>query len=48
MRRLSTGRVMKFNQLKALLAVAKAGSIQEAARLMHLTQPALSKNLLRN
>lgn len=36
---------MKLNQLKALVAVAKAGSIQEAARLMHLTQPALSKSI---
>lgn len=36
---------MKFNQLRALLAVASAGSIQEAARLMHLTQPALSKSI---
>jgi LysR family transcriptional regulator, regulator of abg operon len=36
---------MKFNQLRALLAVARAGSIQEAARLMHLTQPALSKSI---
>lgn len=36
---------MKLNQLRALVAVAKAGSIQEAARLMHLTQPALSKSI---
>lgn len=36
---------MKLNQLKALVAIARAGSIQEAARLMHLTQPALSKSI---
>ncbi len=36
---------MKFNQLRALVAVANAGSIQEAARLLHLTQPALSKSI---
>lgn len=36
---------MKLNQLNALVAIAKAGSIQEAARLMHLTQPALSKSV---
>jgi LysR family transcriptional regulator of abg operon len=36
---------MKLNQLRALVAIAKAGSIQEAARLMHLTQPALSKSI---
>jgi LysR family transcriptional regulator of abg operon len=36
---------MKLNQLRALVAIAKAGSIQEAARLLHLTQPALSKSV---
>lgn len=36
---------MKFNQLKALLAIADAGSIHEAARLLHLTQSALSKSI---
>lgn len=36
---------MKFNQLKALLAVADAGSIHEAARQLHLTQSALSKSI---
>jgi len=36
---------MKFNQLKSLAAVAKAGSIQRAASEMHLSQPALSKSI---
>lgn len=36
---------MKFNQLKALLAIADAGSIHEAARQLHLTQSALSKSI---
>jgi LysR family transcriptional regulator, regulator of abg operon len=36
---------LKLNQLKALVTVAKAGSILEAARLMHVTQPALSKSI---
>lgn len=36
---------MKFNQLRALAAVAKAGSIQAAARELHLSQPALSKSI---
>ncbi|MDF3838013.1 LysR substrate-binding domain-containing protein [Cupriavidus basilensis] len=34
---------MKLNQLRALAAVAESGSIQEASRILHLTQPALSK-----
>lgn len=34
---------MKLNQLKALLAIADAGSIHEAARMLHLTPSALSK-----
>lgn len=34
---------MKLNQLRALAAVAETGSIQEASRILHLTQPALSK-----
>jgi LysR family transcriptional regulator of abg operon len=37
---------MKLHQLRALVAVSNAGSIQEASRLMHLTQPALSKSIL--
>ena len=36
---------MKLNQLRALITVAKAGSIREAAMQMHLTQPALSKSI---
>lgn len=36
---------MKLHQLQALVAVANAGSIQEAARSMHLTQSALSKSI---
>lgn len=36
---------MKLNQLKALLAVAQAGSIQEGAKVLHLTQSALSKSI---
>lgn len=36
---------MKLNQLKALIAVADAGSIQEGAKLLHLTQSALSKSI---
>jgi LysR family transcriptional regulator of abg operon len=34
---------MTLTQLRALLAVARAGSIQEAARLTHVSQPAVSK-----
>ncbi len=34
---------MKLHQLRALAAVADAGSIQEASRVLHVTQPALSK-----
>ncbi|MGO4811048.1 LysR substrate-binding domain-containing protein [Cupriavidus sp. 2MCAB6] len=34
---------MKLNQLRALAAIADTGSIQEASRILHLTQPALSK-----
>ncbi|MGT2490533.1 helix-turn-helix domain-containing protein [Cupriavidus basilensis] len=29
--------------MRALAAIADTGSIQEASRLLHLTQPALSK-----
>lgn len=36
---------MKLNQLRALLAVAQAGSIHEAARTLHLTQPAVTRAL---
>lgn len=34
---------MKLQQLRVLLAVAQNGSIHEAARSLHITQPALSK-----
>jgi DNA-binding transcriptional LysR family regulator len=34
---------MKLHQLRALAAVAETGSIQEASRVLHVTQPALSK-----
>jgi len=36
---------MKLNQLRALVTVAETGSIQEASRLLHVTQPALSKTI---
>jgi LysR family transcriptional regulator, regulator of abg operon len=36
---------MKLNQLRALLAVAHAGSIHEAARTLHLSQPAVTRAL---
>lgn len=36
---------MKLHQLRALAEVARAGSIQRAARAMHVSQPALSKSI---
>ncbi len=36
---------MKLHQLRVLLAVAEHGSIHEAARALHISQPALSKRL---
>lgn len=36
---------MKFHQLRALISVAECGSIHEASRELHLTQPAVSKAL---
>ena len=36
---------MKLQQLRVLLAVAQHGSIHEAARSLHTTQPALSKTI---
>ena len=33
---------MKLHQLRALVAVARSGSIHEAARTLHLTQPAVT------
>jgi len=34
---------MKLHQLRILLAVAQHGSIHEASRSLHISQPALSK-----
>ncbi|SFM62518.1 LysR family transcriptional regulator [Variovorax sp. OV329] len=34
---------MKLHQLRALVAAARAGSIHEAARSLHLTQPAVTR-----
>ncbi|NKJ50675.1 hypothetical protein CIC12_28915 [Burkholderia sp. SG-MS1] len=36
---------MKLNQLRALVAISETGSFHEAARNLHLTQPALSKTI---
>lgn len=36
---------MKLHQLRALLAICESGSIQEASRLLHISQPALSKGI---
>ncbi|KWF72025.1 LysR family transcriptional regulator [Burkholderia pseudomultivorans] len=36
---------MKLHQLRALVAVARSGSIHEAARTLHLTQPAVTRSL---
>jgi DNA-binding transcriptional LysR family regulator len=36
---------MKLHQLRALVAVASSGSIHEAARALHLTQPAVTRAL---
>jgi LysR family transcriptional regulator of abg operon len=36
---------MKLHQLKALVAVYESGSIQDAARTLHVSQPALSKSI---
>lgn len=36
---------MKFHQLRAALAVSECGSIHEAAKRLHLSQPALSKTI---
>jgi DNA-binding transcriptional LysR family regulator len=37
--------MVKFHQLKALETIAQVGSLQEAARTMGLTQPALSRSV---
>lgn len=36
---------MKLHQLRALLAISENGSIQEASRLLGISQPALSKSI---
>ncbi|WP_369987131.1 LysR family transcriptional regulator [Pseudomonas xanthosomatis] len=36
---------MKFHQLRALIAIADSGSIHEAAKVLHISQPALSKSV---
>ncbi|MGL4317734.1 MAG: LysR family transcriptional regulator [Pseudomonas sp.] len=36
---------MKLHQLRALVAICESGSIQEASRLLHISQPALSKGI---
>ncbi|MBC3474397.1 MULTISPECIES: LysR substrate-binding domain-containing protein [Pseudomonas] len=36
---------MKLHQLKVLVTICESGSIQETARLLHLSQPALSKTI---
>ncbi len=36
---------MDFNSLKAFLAVAEEGSFSQAAKVLHLTQPAISKRI---
>lgn len=36
---------MKFHQIKALVAINRCGSINEASQLLHVTQPALSRSI---
>lgn len=36
---------MKLHQLRSLIVVAEKGSIREASRVLHITQPAISKAL---
>ncbi|MEE1916356.1 LysR substrate-binding domain-containing protein [Pseudomonas asiatica] len=36
---------MKIHQLRALLAVSESGSIQEASRTLHISQPSLSRGI---
>ncbi|WP_010485426.1 LysR family transcriptional regulator [Pseudomonas sp. S9] len=36
---------MKLHQLRALVAIHQSGSIQEASKVMHITQPALSRSI---
>lgn len=36
---------MKLHQLRALLAICESGSIQEASRILHISQPSLSRSI---
>lgn len=36
---------MKLHQLRAIVTICESGSIQEASRLLHISQPALSKSI---
>lgn len=36
---------MKLHQIKALVAIHHAGSILEASKILHITQPALSRSI---
>lgn len=36
---------MKLHQLRAMVSICESGSIQEASRLLHISQPALSKGI---
>ncbi|WP_068824650.1 LysR substrate-binding domain-containing protein [Pseudomonas sp. BMS12] len=36
---------MKLHQLRAIVAISESGSIQEASRLLYISQPALSKSI---
>lgn len=36
---------MKLHQLKILVTICESGSFQETARLLHLSQPALSRTI---
>ncbi|MFJ4344994.1 LysR substrate-binding domain-containing protein [Pseudomonas sp. NPDC089401] len=36
---------MKLHQLRAVVAICESGSIQEASRILHVSQPALSKSI---
>ncbi|MFJ2362223.1 LysR substrate-binding domain-containing protein [Pseudomonas sp. NPDC087697] len=36
---------MKLHQLRALVSICESGSIQEASRMLHISQPALSKGI---
>jgi LysR family transcriptional regulator of abg operon len=39
------GAAMKLHQLRALLAICESGSIQEASRILHISQPSLSRSI---